>query len=767
VQAIVVGVKDQMSRSTVFIDIEDFISKRARSMTNCRYAFSVVLQEEKYRELLSLFKKKDAFLPDNIVKYPWCHLKLITGTYVRAFNSNTDDKGMINLIEKEVGENFRHYWEAIPGILERLNLKRVREERGPWYIYANVVLHAGIPSAYFNELFDITKESYKGCNEDIDRTIEELHEKKDIFKYKRFSKYFKKAFESPTEKKLLFKWLVQLLVIKHRDDHLSFKLFEYLPGHLLNCLETIKVDPAVKESGSRKERKRSTGRGLVFNPDKNRLEYHIPIKEFNLGGGEKVENIPDRWKKALDMAKFRGLPDVLVPVKPGDLLKGITIIGRQIPIFENIPSDSIETIIFDSDYNAIIPGTKEIFINKESESILTIISGNELPDLKKAFGWSFHDDLPGEWWDWYHYEWKTSLMNDVVNFPLPYGEIMVHSKYERKNISGEWLSYVQLQKLSQNLKQFGGDSPPSLKISLKSKSEPLIAAKFSYGNEVIDDRDGKLHYEDGDWIWTSSLNANTLTGSQYNINVNVYDMIPGQSECAGFECVWYPSFDVSLYPGSMLWPDDSCTVRIKTNENLFIHSDIPGIYKNMQSKGNEYSWIFPGKPSDCAPIIMPYTGEHSFDFVLRLPYLSAWVLTKQAHEFDASRLEWKDSGPFARSVLEKVVEKDYNARIRFRLYSRKCKSLYIYESSTNRLIRKLSFEEDGHDSMACLEILKLDTPVIRDEITGKEAYLIEVDEKKWDFREIFEKAKESFLYKNRFYYGAKKGNERKEKGRFK
>ena len=184
--------------------IENLILGMVRSLTYCRYAFSVVLPEDKYLDLLELSSRLDPSMQEAIDSFPWCHLKLITGTYVRVFDKCSNDKGIIHLLEEVIGDNFRCYWESIPGILKKLNLKRVREERGPWYIYANVVLHSGIPSAYFNELFGMAKESFRNCGEDLQRTIGELSEKRDIFKYKGFSKYFEMAFQSPVERKLFF-----------------------------------------------------------------------------------------------------------------------------------------------------------------------------------------------------------------------------------------------------------------------------------------------------------------------------------------------------------------------------------------------------------------------------------------------------------------------------------------------------------------------------------------------------------------------------------
>ena len=60
--------------------LETFISSKANTVKNCRYAFSVILPEEKYKKLLYLYKKSNSYYSNNIDEYPWCHLKLLTET---------------------------------------------------------------------------------------------------------------------------------------------------------------------------------------------------------------------------------------------------------------------------------------------------------------------------------------------------------------------------------------------------------------------------------------------------------------------------------------------------------------------------------------------------------------------------------------------------------------------------------------------------------------------------------------------------------------
>ncbi len=125
------------------------------------------------------------------------------------------------MLAEVIGVEKITYWDKIRDIIRKLNLKIVREEGGPWGIYANVILHAGVPLAYFENIFEITQEEFKKCNSNLDSTINNLCDKEDIFKYEHFSKYFKKAFESPLKRKMLFRWFAILVDISRQDCHLT------------------------------------------------------------------------------------------------------------------------------------------------------------------------------------------------------------------------------------------------------------------------------------------------------------------------------------------------------------------------------------------------------------------------------------------------------------------------------------------------------------------------------------------------------------------
>jgi len=732
------------------IDLEMFISEKAGTKNHFKYAFSVILPEEIYLDLVAMGKEHVFFEEECIEKYPWCHLKLITETYVREFNKDTDEKGLKRLIESKIGQDVKPCWEKIPGIIDKLKLKRVRAEGGPWNIYANVVLHSGVPASYCDILLEMARKKYDSNNKDQGRTIEALCENEDIFKYEHFSKYFKKVFESPTEKKMLFRWFVILVDFLQYADHSP--LIDNLPPHLLNCLKSNKKGSDIL----RKKEEKSPKYRLVFNPARGIIEYMLFMKDFNYSLRE--ANLRSEWKKAFLMAKKRNLAKFNVPVGPEDLSRQIDFGGIMLQAFDRVTDHSIDTIIFDSTNKLLQPG-KEISVYNEDDALLTIISRDKSPYLSETHGWSVLDDLSGGWLNWFHSQWEVPPgMDCTVEFPSPYGETRICSKFEPNGIYGEWISETRFPGIPGKGEQFGGDKPPELKFSSGADAKPFIKACFTDAENQIEDQFGKIIPGDDGWRWLSSLDMNSFKGSRYELEIKIYANIASEnSEIKVFNCIWYPSLKVRVLPGSLLWPADACTVKFEGNKFVFPGIDIDcDIDNSFLSKGeNGYSWTFPQKPSDCIPLFFLGTGEHSIDFYVKLPYLSVWIQTKSVHEFKADELEWSNTKPFSFSLFQKVIKKDILARIRFSFFGENGERLNIYEQAgqaSPRLIRKLSFEKDGHDSINCAELIRFKNPFIRDEETGREAFIFKSEEKARGFESIYRQAKKTFLYENRFYF---------------
>jgi len=746
-------------------ELENLISSKAKSVGNCRYAFSVILSEEKYNELIRLYSETH-FGNHDIEKYPWCHLKLLTETCARKFRENNEKK-LEELLGREIGCQEVPYWDNLPDIITKLNLEQIRKKGGSWHIYAKIIFHSGIPAVYFEKLFEITKENFKSNNR-LNDVVSNLCKQEDIFKYEQFSKFFKKAFESPTEKKMLFNWFVRLADISNHTHNIDENLSDYLPPYLLTCLKNYleRSSEDIKEkikNDINYENRKLTEQGLKFNPDTGLLEYLIDISanRENVNG---TDSYPPHWKKALEKAKKRHSPMLYFPINPSDL----SLFAGNTPVFQSF-SRSLEAIVFKNSY-AVLPERGEhttIIVNNENESLLTVITKKECLDLKKMPNCCCIDGfLSDHWWDWYYYEYEVPSSDKILNLniPQPYGNIAICSRYMQSKIKGEWLSDVEFAKTSSNTKQFGGDKPPSLKIEsdlfASDDNKPYVLAQFFDENKdtLIEDK-GKLTFENNAWKW-ETLRTENFKGTRYNIMIRIYDMSDGSIRLADFSCVWYPSLYVEVEPDHILWTDEKCIIRLKGSllKNN-IHSDIDN---NLLSHSiNQFTWTYPRKPADCLPIIAINIQKYFLDFFVKLPYLSVWIQTELKNSFEPHQLEWSNDRPFLYAFLENLNQKDYKSRVRFYCPNKKNRQIFLYDSSRNERIRQLFLGKSDTDSISCSEVLKLNADMIKDEATNRETYLFKKDndDKVWSFAAIHNKTKKDFLYRKHFYF-YKSGEER-------
>ncbi len=740
--------------STQLENLENFISNKAQSVRNCRYAFSVILPEEKYNELIQLHSET-RFENHDVQKYPWCHLKLLTETCARKFFFREEDEGKLEqLLAKELKIQNISYWKDIPGIITRLGLRQIRKEGKSWHIYAKIVLHSGVPSAYFEKIWKNVTRKFDSENNNLDRIVNKFCQD-DFFKYENFSKFFKTAFESMAERKMLFQWFVRLVDISnHTDGNISEKLGGHFPPHLIDCIKTRKDDgDETYGSGKIKDKYETSKRGgLIFNYDRGIVEYIFDISQKI---SWEASAFPTHWKKSLEKVEKCHSSRLSLPINPSDL-------GRKNPFNDKIPifkffSRPVEAIVFDSNYDAILPesGTfTKIDINSENESLLIVVTKDKCPYLKKDHCHCIDGLLSNYWWDWYYYEYEIPPSDRVLNLdiPQPYGKLAIVSRYVRSNnIKAEWLSDAELPVSPSIVKRFGGDMPPCLKIQsdfLDSNDKIIALAQFFDGC-VSTEIDGEFVLENNSQIWKAS-ETEFLNNVEYYINIRLYDMSEGSVEVGEFSCFWYPHLSIIL-PKHVLWTDEKCEIRLKCSERLLSENNVWSDIDNdfFSHEENEAVWTYPRKPSDCLPIIT-IKIQKFLDFCIKLPYISVWIQTGLQKQFEPHQLEWSNDRPFSYSFLEDLSQKDYKARLRFQCLSKKSQSVFLYNSSKNERIRQLFLEKNGMDSISCSELLKLD--MIKDEATNRETYLFKKDEGRWSFARIYNEAKKTFLYKERFYF---------------
>ncbi|KQC05288.1 MAG: hypothetical protein APR54_08400 [Candidatus Cloacimonas sp. SDB] len=181
----------------------------SKSNISTQYAFSVIITEEEYRKLIKLCIN-NVFFRISPEKYPWCHIKLLTETYVRIVqNTNIQTthtseelSRFLNFQTPEIPPNI---WDKFPNSLKKLNLVHTRDEGGPWSIVANIRLHAGIPKSRLHEIVEFLKKNYKKYS-NLNEAITYLSSFSSIIENMHFSKYVKEAFTEHRTRKMLFSW---------------------------------------------------------------------------------------------------------------------------------------------------------------------------------------------------------------------------------------------------------------------------------------------------------------------------------------------------------------------------------------------------------------------------------------------------------------------------------------------------------------------------------------------------------------------------------
>ena len=131
------------------------------------------------------------------------------------------------------------------------------------------------------------------------------------------------------------------------------------------------------------KRKLEPRSGLIFNRDRGEIAYLIQSKSMDLKVLETNIGFPSQWKKALEYANERKFPILSLPIIPSDLPSEIVCSHYRSKVFQSVANEPVDAIIFDSSYKVISPEKKEISINKENDSLLTIITRDKCSDLKK------------------------------------------------------------------------------------------------------------------------------------------------------------------------------------------------------------------------------------------------------------------------------------------------------------------------------------------------------------------------------------------------
>ncbi|MFN4152500.1 MAG: hypothetical protein ACK4IX_16285 [Candidatus Sericytochromatia bacterium] len=195
-------------------DLESKLKNRAENMTS-RYAFYIFITEDEYKNLLNSWSSYG----ERIYKYPFCHIKLLTETYIRESKNLDDWKKARKITLDKLGKSAskilwnEYFIKALE--INNLNVKKERENEKEKIYYKNLILHSGVTGSHFGVLLSKIKAIYEKLRFIDDITINELTNlsfNKDF--ESKFSKYFLYAFNDLVDKKSLFSWFLELIKIE-------------------------------------------------------------------------------------------------------------------------------------------------------------------------------------------------------------------------------------------------------------------------------------------------------------------------------------------------------------------------------------------------------------------------------------------------------------------------------------------------------------------------------------------------------------------------
>lgn len=736
-------------------EIEHYISSHSQA-SNKDYAFYVVLPEDKYQILLDLFKKKKFRSPE---KYPWCHLKLMTETYVRKFDDRDNIKAQ-DFISKALGVDSISYWNKINSIIEQLSLKRINsrnEERGNYKM--NLTAHSGVPVSFFDEIFSLIKESYDYCGKKKELAIKQLISN-NFLKNLNVLLSFKDVFSDKERQELLIKWFIDLIWLSENfnlneiKDRNNIFLENKIPPHLLD--EYLKynskiLDHPIKEDKVLKNRYEKSI--LKFNENEGYPEYHMSLKEVISEKFKMKTNSNDpisrQWIKSKESSIKHRSNIIIFPIKPEELNLEISIYSSTYYSEKVFSTNDKETkcLLFDEKNKVIMSNIDEIVINKYI-TVLTKEPCKEIEDLEE---FTRLYDLSEDWIDWHHYQLEENYFIEDLNvkLPEPYNLITFKGKNFLNKIRGKWISENKLF-TKYSLEYFGGYDIPEFIIEFENlDTKPnieVIAKFFKNDGTYIQDSTGNLLFEGNQVIWRSLKEIKDLC--KYEIVLFIFLNYSVEPLDLDFKCIWYPTLNLEIEPKNLILPNEKCCLKI-TGENITLNNSKNELDFDIISENDSIICYFREKPYLSKPNIFINFGNDVIELNISLPYLSIFITTTDSP--DKVKLTWTNDNYFLHNFLKAIYFNDVNARIRF-YYSGDSDEKICLLNEEDEIIKRIefSFPEVIYSSIRIGEIykknifLKYDKNNLKLELTKKEKINI------WSFNKINSIIKQKNIYKEKY-----------------
>lgn len=681
----------------------------SKSNINTQYAFSVILSEKEYKNLKKIFINNNYFqlFPEN---FPWCHIKLLTETYVRVIQN-------FNIKKTHTRDELSKYlnfiltdsiWNNLPNSLKKINLTHTRDEGGPWWIVANIRLHAGIPIGRLHEIIEFLKEKYKKHYYSVDEAITYLSSYSYILENMHFSKYVKEAFSHARTRKMLFSWLLK--IIDFIQNHNINDLIDNpnIPPHLIDYFTTNPI----KESSILKPKriKQNSYQGIHFQEETRIISY--------------IKLVNKSLKKNIIGPDF-------FPLDPddGDIDSNL--------FFSNRSTDIVEALIFDSLGHILVPEDGKIRLN---DNKIIIITKNKVIDiLNKPL------DMDDDWWGWYLYYYELQK-NCTIEFGKPYGRIEVNSRDYNFNYM-KWISDTVI-KQDYFYPVFGGIDLPIFFISSDDVfSEPTnIWISIFCSNKCLIRSKAVFIYDENEnrWVWQPP--EFTESDDEYYISVKLYNFQFESDMLQEKGCIWLKGFKFEVKPSRPLFPDETCTIILEGLSYQKINSKLKNIkFRNIK----QVEYQFSEKPKDFSPIIGIKTQNGMCDLIIKLGYISCYIQYQNYNNKIVSIDLLRK--PVSDLEMKKIVEQDFNSKlIILCLDNDSILSLY----SKDEKIKEITFNNDYRDTKLLCEIQNYNNIILKNEVNNDYRIIVnDIRINTWNFKKIFNQTKSEIIFKNSYYGG--------------
>lgn len=702
-------------------------SIKGKSKDNTLFAFSIILSEYRYKSLIKECTNSLIFQKyPNI--FPWCHVKLITETYVRLENKKQIEEEHVQeeIALKLFKEEKLPYnlWNNYPISIKKINLNHTRDEGGPWSVVANVKLHAGIPKKRVKEIISELRKIYGKYN-DI-RDALDYYMSRSNFEHLHLSKYVKKAFQDIRIQKMFFLWLLKIIDFISEHDIEDLKNNPNIPDYIINYFHG-NILSKKKKSEHIPQKNYCPYQGIFFDENKKEVQYKCIVKNLD----NIIQHLPNRHKEKLYDCKQPTYSIVKFDLIPEDFPLNFWQPNDSYDFVKTgLLSNQIDVFVFKSNGEIIITNFSDDKVKINDEKFF-ILSREKILDLKKM-----PLDMIDSWWGWYLYIIEFSELNNIFDYKIGYPyEEMIFEKDIFRQFRIEWETDFII-KNNGGIKVFGGNKIPIFKIE---KCNYTVDNIDNIWIDIFHDYSPrstiKAHLEeDGDYFKWRPVTISDEPGT-YLFNVKIFDF-QFESDFIEDTVIWIRDFEFYIKPEEAIFPDQKSSIILNGTKNVKVISD--DLNEEPVIKDNQIVYYFQKKPQDCNPtismkIINQWLMNIWIDLSITLNYISIKLLyTISGKRMSVDLLD----KPLNHEDIDLILFNDPSAKVIF--FCNKNDSNISLLTEDRKIITNIYFK-DFEDSIFLSQIKNYNTILVLNKIDDEERTIVkEIKiEKFWNYYRIF------------------------------